>query len=92
MLEQAIQKRVILFLEGRGFEVVKTIVCNKKGVADILACAPDGKFWAIEMKSKKGRPSLLQRAFLKRVANNNGIALWADSFESFRHQFNKLTS
>ena len=51
---------------------------NNKGAADILACWR-GRFVAIEVKSKTGRPSPEQIAFLADVKRAGGIALVARS-------------
>ena len=57
MKEQAIQAKIIKWLEKEGYWTVKTIQCNKKGVPDILACSPEGRFVAIEVKAGRNKPS-----------------------------------
>ena len=46
-----------------------------KGVADILAVLPGGRFLAVEVKAGKDKPSADQRAFLEGVQRNGGLAL-----------------
>lgn len=51
------------------------------GTADILACAPNGRFWAIEVKRKGGRATPEQLDFLQRVEKNGGVAFVAYSVD-----------
>jgi hypothetical protein len=37
---------------------------GEKGIADIIACSPEGRFWAIEVKKPGGKPSSDQISFL----------------------------
>jgi hypothetical protein len=53
---------------------------GKKGSADILGCLPDGRFLAVECKSKGGRLSPEQSAFLEKVRGMGGLAIVARSF------------
>lgn len=52
-----------------------------KGVADILGIMPSGSFLAIEVKTKTGLVSLEQKAFLKQIEGNRGIAFVARCLE-----------
>jgi len=53
-----------------------------KGVSDILAVlTPTGQMMAIEVKSKKGRATDEQRAFIESIKKSGGIALIARSVE-----------
>ncbi len=51
-----------------------------KGISDIIGIAY-GKMIAIEVKSKKGRPSPEQTAFIERIQSYGGIAFIARSVE-----------
>ena len=53
----------------------------KPGVADILGILPDGRFLAIEVKTKKGQLSLHQGIFLTEITKNNGVAFVAHSLD-----------
>lgn len=75
MSEQKVQTKILKWLESNGYYVVKTIVSNKIGVPDILACSPEGRFVAIEVKFGANKASQLQQYNLRRVAENNGIAI-----------------
>lgn len=77
MSEQKIQAVILKWLNDNGFWVIKTIVTNKKGTPDILACSPKGRFVAIEVKYAKGVLSKLQEYTLERIKKNNGIAIAA---------------
>lgn len=52
-----------------------------KGVSDILGVLPDGKFLAIEVKSKTGRASVEQLRFINTINSQNGIAFIARSID-----------
>lgn len=58
------------------------------GTSDILGVLPDGKFLAIEVKSKTGRPSPEQVLFIDNVTKNGGIAFIARSVEDVKDQLN----
>lgn len=47
----------------------------KAGTSDIIACAPDGTFVAIECKTGKNKPTFHQRQFLQNIEKRGGIAL-----------------
>jgi len=46
-----------------------------KGMPDIAGLMPCGRFFAIELKSEKGRLSPEQIDWIKRINNSNGIAV-----------------
>ena len=88
MKEANLQKAVLDYLTLKKFVVVKfnnVGVWNKKtnryipprqkGISDILACNPEGKFIALEIKNKNQQPSKYQIEFLERVRKNNGIGM-----------------
>lgn len=77
MSEQKLQKKILDWLNTKGFYTVKTITCNKKGVPDILACAPDGTFVAIEVKYGPNKPSKLQDYNVAQINARQGIAFVA---------------
>lgn len=82
MSEQKLQAKILKWLEAHGYYVVKTIVSNKKGVPDILACAPDGRFVAIEVKYGANKASKLQEYNLAQIKKRNGIAILAWNLET----------
>ena len=54
---------------------------GEKGVSDLLACSPEGRFVAIEVKKKGGRPSPDQVEFIERIKKSGGIAFIAYSLD-----------
>jgi Holliday junction resolvase len=85
--EQDIQKKVIMHLTAHGFVVIKIITANRAGVFDVIACAPNGHFWACEVKTEIGRTSKLQEAELKKLLRNNAAAFIAYGYEDYLEKF-----
>ena len=93
--EQDIQRSILDYLALKRFVAVKyhstvgvaregqyvPIKTGTKGTADILACAPDGRFWAIEVKRKGGRATPEQLDYLARVRANGGVGIIAFSID-----------
>lgn len=52
-----------------------------RGVSDILGILPDGRFLAIEVKTRTGRVSEYQASFLYEITKNGGVAFVARSVE-----------
>ncbi len=50
-----------------------------RGVADRIACLPDGSTWFVELKAPGGRPSPLQKLFAARMKElrQNYTILWS---------------
>lgn len=84
--ERAIERQVITYLRLRGWLAIKVRTSGRMvngrmlalprdelGVSDIVACSPDGRFHAIEVKTKTGRQSENQRRFQKAVLMAGGI-------------------
>ena len=93
-LEKDIQKTIIDYLRWKKFLVVKInnvgifnqktkkyIPPPQKGISDLLVCAPDGRFIAIEIKRPGNKPTPEQEAFLKQVIEAGGIAMVADNID-----------
>ena len=74
MLESKIQAKIIKYLKAEGYSVFKTIACNRRGIADIIACSPTGRFVALEVKQLKGVTSPLQKLYIEEVLTHGGIA------------------
>lgn len=74
MKEQDLVAKIIKLLVAHGFDVVKIIRCNRNGVSDIIACAPNGIFWAIEVKIGNNKPSPLQLYYIEQIKQRNGVA------------------
>jgi len=84
--EAYIQKKILDYLDSLGYWTVKTITVNRNGCPDILACSPEGRFIAIEVK----RPGLLrnvsklQQYQIDMINGAGGIAFAADSLETVK--------
>lgn len=52
------------------------------GISDIIGVLPGGRFMAIEVKRRGGKPTDAQAAFLERVWSEGGAACVADSLEA----------
>ena len=81
MSEQKTQKKIIDHLKNNGYSVFKTIATNRRGIADIIACSPEGRFVAIEVKFGSNKASELQKKYINEVLDNKGIAFVAYSLE-----------
>lgn len=75
MSESKLQGKILAWLKVNGFYSVKTIVSNKKGVPDILACSPTGRFIAIEVKYGTNKASKLQDYNIKQIRECGGFAI-----------------
>lgn len=81
MTEAKVQTKIIKWLEKEGYYVIKTIVSNKKGVPDIIACSPTGQFIAIEVKFGTNTATKLQQYNLDLIKSKGGKAMVAWSLE-----------
>lgn len=62
---------------------------TKEGIPDILACV-NGRFYGIELKREKGRPTLLQLIKLRdiRKAGGFGILLYPENLDQLEDLIN----
>lgn len=91
MTEQQIQSKIIAFLEGKGFYVIKIITAGKAGEPDLVACSPVGGFLAIEVKTEKGKLAPLQAEKLKRIQACGGTSFVAYGYEDFLNKFRRTS-
>lgn len=82
MSEQKLQSKILKWLDKQGFYTIKVIVCNKKGVTDIIACSPQGRFVGIEVKWGNNKPSKLQEYHVSEIKKRKGFAMVCWSLES----------
>ena len=94
-MEQQLQKTIIDYLRLKKCVVVKfrSVGIKKengsyipmpnleKGVSDLIACMPDGRYLAVEIKQKGNHATPDQQSFIERIKKNNGIALVAFNLE-----------
>ena len=94
MTEQAIQAKIIKFLEKRGAYVVKVITANKRGVPDIICCYR-GVFLGIEVKrpETKKNVSKLQEHNLAKIVEAEGfscVAWSTDEVDDILDEIDKI--
>ena len=68
MLERDVEKHFKWVVERAGGKTYKFTSPSHKGVADRIACMPDGTTWFVELKTKGGRLSELQKIFASDMA------------------------
>ena len=78
MRESEIEKHFVWTVERMGGITYKFTSPGRKGVADRIACLPDGSTWFVELKTKGGRLSPLQKMFAADMAalNQKYACLW----------------
>lgn len=73
MSESNFQAEVIKYLEiTLGHVATNIISASKNGVADIISCDKEGRYWALETKLDYNQLSKLQIAFGNKIIKNNG--------------------
>ena len=78
MKESEIENYFKWAVERAGGLTYKFTSPSHRGVADRIACFPDGATWFVELKTKGGRLSELQKIFAADMAklNQNYATLW----------------
>jgi hypothetical protein len=78
MKEKEIERHFVWAVERAGGKAYKFTSPGRKGVADRIACMPDGTTWFVELKTKGGRLSPLQKMFMSEMAllNQRYACLW----------------
>lgn len=88
MSESKFNKQVQDLIESAGGYIVKTIVSNKAGTHDMLACIPDskriGRFVSLEGKLPYNQMSHLQLACRNSVIRAGGLALEVKTLQDVR--------
>jgi len=79
MLEKEIENYFVWTVERAGGRTYKFKSPTQRGVSDRLACMPDGSTWFVELKTKGGRLSELQKRFANDVIalQQNYVCLWS---------------
>lgn len=79
MLEKTIEKHFVWAVERAGGKTYKFVSPSHRGVADRIACMPNGVTWFVELKTKGGRLSELQKIFASDMAllKQNYACLWS---------------
>ena len=78
MKEKIVENHFVWAVERIGGKTWKFTSPGRKGVADRIACLPDGSTWFVELKTKGGRLSALQKMFADDMAKlkQNYTCLW----------------
>jgi hypothetical protein len=78
MKESEVENHFVWTIERMGGKTYKFTSPGRKGVADRIACLPDGQTWFVELKTKGGRLSALQKLFAEDMArlHQNYACLW----------------
>ena len=78
MKESEVERHFVWAVERAGGKTWKFTSPGRKGVADRIACLPDGQTWFVELKTKGGRLSPLQQLFASDMAvlRQNYACLW----------------
>jgi len=78
MREKIVENHFVWAVERAGGKTYKFTSPGRKGVADRIACLPDGSTWFVELKTKGGRLSVLQKMFMSDMAllKQNYACLW----------------
>jgi hypothetical protein len=78
MKESEVERHFVWAVERAGGKTWKFTSPGRKGVADRIACLPDGQTWFVELKTKGGRLSLLQQLFAADMGflQQNYVCLW----------------
>ena len=85
--ESKLQSKIIKILEFNGWIVVKTIHLSKNGFPDIFAFKNSRTIF-IEVKSKKGVRSELQKYRIEQLTKHGFLAFFCDDFEQFKQIIN----
>jgi ribosomal protein S6 len=78
MKEKDVENHFVWVVERLGGKTYKFNSLGRKGVADRIACLPDGSTWFVELKTKGGRLSELQKLFAFDMArlNQRYVCIW----------------
>ena len=94
MREREIERYFVWAVERMGGRSFKFHSPNQRGVSDRIACLPDGSTWFVELKTKGGRLSDLQRLFAREMErlNQNYACLWTkEGIDEWARTITKLT-
>jgi len=86
MREQDIVAKIQKYIKANGGYAVKTIISNRAGIPDVLACL-NGTFIGIEVKTETGVVSALQHANIQMINDAGGIGFIARSTADVKTKF-----
>ena len=78
MLEKEVEQHFVWAVERAGGKTWKFKSPSQRGVCDRIACLPDGSTWFVELKTKGGKLSELQKLHAAALADmkQNYACLW----------------
>ena len=79
MTEAEIERYFVQAVKALGGYAYKFRSVSQRGVADRIACMPNGEAWFVELKKPGGRLSALQEIFADEMAHTNQhyACLWS---------------
>ncbi len=86
-MESKLQRKIIAYLEKKGWYVLKVVSSNKSGHPDIQIMR-DGQTIFIEAKDKGKKPSKLQLYRHEQLRERGFTVLVIDDWEVFKSQLN----
>ena len=91
MKEAEIEKHFDWTVQRMGGKTYKFTSPNQRGVADRIACMPNGEAWFVELKKPGGRLSALQEIFADEMRNTKQhyACLWSrEDVDQWCNRFN----
>ena len=95
MKEKIVENHFVWAVERIGGKTYKFTSPGRKGVSDQVACLPDGSTWFVELKTKGGRLSALQKMFMSDMTllNQRYACLWTtEQIDQWITEQNELTN
>ena len=89
--EKQIQNQIMKFLREHGFsaDVITIGSYGRRGMSDIVACAPDGTYIAIEVKREGKKATRIQEEWLAEKESHNAITFVACSVNDVKNGLSK---
>ena len=86
MTEKQIQNQIMKFLKKHGFsaDVITIGAYGRRGMSDIVACAPDGTYVAFEVKREGKKATKLQEEWLADKRNHKAVSFVACSINDVK--------
>ena len=94
MRESEIERYFVWAVQSLGGVTYKFRSPTQRGVADRIACMPDGQTWFVELKTKGGRLAPLQKLFaadMERLGqqyaclwSTKGVDEWASHYDPIK--------
>lgn len=86
--EQKLQKKVIDYLTGKNYYVIKIVVCNRNGVPDIFFMK-DGRAHFLEIKApgRKSTTTAIQKYQMMLIKNSGGTVHVIDSLDEVKELY-----